>query len=140
MAVVDKWTGLGSALASFLFLWSMVQRHVPVTLSHRVATWANKLASYFNPYLEITISEYGAERFRRSDFFLAAEAYLSDACAPRARKLKVELGRDSSNLQVSVGDNDEVPDKSTIAGYPSLTVEHLLSTDFLRPHRTICSC
>ncbi|CAD6266573.1 unnamed protein product [Miscanthus lutarioriparius] len=110
MAVVDKWTGLGSALASFLFLWSMVQRHVPVTLSHRVATWANKLASYFNPYLEITISEYGAERFRRSDFFLAAEAYLSDACAPRARKLKAELGRDSSNLQVSVGDNDEVTD------------------------------
>jgi ABC-type cobalamin/Fe3+-siderophores transport system ATPase subunit len=110
MAVVDKWTGLGSALASFLFLWSMVQRHVPVTLSHHVATWANKLASYFNPYLEITISEYGAERFRRSDFFLAAEAYLSDACAPRARRLKAELGRDSSNLQVSVGDNDEVTD------------------------------
>ncbi|XP_066354141.1 AAA-ATPase At3g28580-like [Miscanthus floridulus] len=110
MAVVDKWTGLGSALASFLFLWSMVQSHVPVTLSHRVATWANKLASYFNPYLEITISEYGAERFRRSDFFLAAEAYLSDACAPRARKLKADLGRDSSNLQVSVGDNDEVTD------------------------------
>ena len=110
MAVVDKWTGLGSALASFLFLWSMVQRHVPVTLSHRVATWANKLASYLNPYLEITISEYGAERFRRSDLFLAAEAYLSDACALRARKLKAEIGRDSSNLQVSVGDNDEVTD------------------------------
>ncbi|NP_001148126.2 ATPase 3 [Zea mays] len=110
MAVVDRWAGLGSALASFLFLWSMVQRHVPVTISHRVATWANKLVSYFNPYVEITISEYGAERFRRSDFFLAAEAYLSDACAPRARKLKAELGRDSSNLQVSVGDNDEVTD------------------------------
>jgi hypothetical protein len=110
MAVVDRWAGLGSALASFLFLWSMVQRHVPVTISHRVATWANKLVSYFNPYVEITISEYGAARFRRSDFFLAAEAYLSDACAPRARKLKAELGRDSSNLQVSVGDNDEVTD------------------------------
>ncbi|OEL33275.1 AAA-ATPase ASD, mitochondrial [Dichanthelium oligosanthes] len=107
---VDKWTGFGSALASFLFLWSMVQKHIPVTLTHRLATWANKLASYLNPYLEITISEYGAERFRRSDFFLAVETYLSDACAGRARKLRAELGKGSKNLQVSVDDHDEVTD------------------------------
>ncbi|TKW29898.1 hypothetical protein SEVIR_3G425300v4 [Setaria viridis] len=110
MAAVDKWTGFGSALASFLFLWSVVQRHIPATLTLRLATWSNKLASYFNPYLEITISEYGAERFRRSDFYLAVEAYLSDACARRARKLRAELGKDSKNLQVSVDDYDEVTD------------------------------
>nr|CAB3462756.1 unnamed protein product [Digitaria exilis] len=110
MAMVDRWTGLGSALASFLFLWSMVQRHLPVTLTHRVATWATKLASYLNPYLEITVSEYGGERFRRSELFLAAEAYLSDACGRRARRLRADLVKDSKNLQVSVDDNDEVTD------------------------------
>jgi hypothetical protein len=110
MAGVDKWTGFGSALASFLFLWSVVQKHIPATLTLRLATWANKLASYFNPYLEITISEYGAARFRRSEFYLAVEAYLSDACARRARKLRAELGKDSKNLQVSIDDYDEVTD------------------------------
>ncbi|NP_001169714.1 AAA-ATPase ASD, mitochondrial-like precursor [Zea mays] len=110
MAMMDKWTGLGSALASMLFLWSMVQNHLPAAFGYRLSTWGNKLASLFSPYLEITISEYGAERFRRSDFFLAAEAYLSDACSRRARKLRADLGKDSKNLQVSVDDNDEVTD------------------------------
>ncbi|KAG2631103.1 hypothetical protein PVAP13_3KG573100 [Panicum virgatum] len=110
MAGMDKWTGLGSALASFLFLWSMVQSHLPVAFRHRLSTWATKLASLFSPYLHVTISEYGAERFSRSDLFLAVEAYLSDACTRRARRLKAELGKDSKNLQVSVDDNDEVTD------------------------------
>uniref|UniRef100_M8AZT5 Mitochondrial chaperone BCS1 n=1 Tax=Aegilops tauschii TaxID=37682 RepID=M8AZT5_AEGTA len=62
------------------------------------------------PYLQITISEYGAERFQRSDFFLAIEVYLSDACARHARKLKAELGKDSKNLWVSVDNHEEVTD------------------------------
>ncbi|KAL6846853.1 hypothetical protein ACP4OV_022706 [Aristida adscensionis] len=110
VALLGKWSGLWSAVASFLFLWSMVQKHAPAALSHRLATWANKLATHLSPYLQVTISEYGAERFRRSDFFLAAEAYLSDACARRARKLRAELGKDSKNLQVSVDNNEEVTD------------------------------
>ncbi|KAL6638344.1 hypothetical protein ACP70R_023839 [Stipagrostis hirtigluma subsp. patula] len=114
MAMVETWTGFGSALASFIFLWSMVQNHVPAALSHRLVTWAGKLAAYFSPYLQLTVSEYGAQRFRRSDFFVAVEAYLSDTCARRARKLKAELGKDSKNLQVAVDDNDEVTD--TFAG------------------------
>jgi hypothetical protein len=113
-AWLDKWTGLGSAVASFLFLWSVVQSHLPDAFRHRLSTWADNLASRFTPYLHITISEYGAERFSRTDLFLAVEAYLSDACSRRARKLRAELGKDSRNLQVSVDDNDEVTD--TFAG------------------------
>uniref|UniRef100_A0A453T643 AAA-type ATPase N-terminal domain-containing protein n=2 Tax=Aegilops tauschii subsp. strangulata TaxID=200361 RepID=A0A453T643_AEGTS len=37
-------------------------------------------------------------------------AYLSDACARHARKLKAELGKDSKNLLVSVDDHEEVTD------------------------------
>ncbi|CAD6269508.1 unnamed protein product [Miscanthus lutarioriparius] len=110
MAMMDKWTGLGSALASFFFLWSVVQNHIPVAFRYRLSTWGNKLVSFFSPYLEITINEYGAEGFHRSDFYLAVEGYLSDACARRARKLRAELGKNSKKLQVSVDDNDEVTD------------------------------
>ncbi|KAJ1266681.1 hypothetical protein BS78_08G170700 [Paspalum vaginatum] len=126
MAVVDKWAGFGSALASFIFLWSMVHNHIPVSLRYRLSTWASKLASCLSPYLEITVSEYGAERFRRSDLFLAVEAYLSDACARRARRLKAELGKGSKNLQVAVDDNEEVTDDfagATLWWYASKKVQ-----------------
>ncbi|VAI80965.1 unnamed protein product [Triticum turgidum subsp. durum] len=109
-ALVERWAGLGSAVATVIFLWSVVQNYVPPTFRLYLTTWATKLAACFNPYLQITISEYGAERFQRSDFFLAVEAYLSDACACRARKLKAELGKDSKNLLVSVDDHEEVTD------------------------------
>ncbi|XP_044949506.1 AAA-ATPase At3g28580-like isoform X1 [Hordeum vulgare subsp. vulgare] len=108
--MVERWAGLGSAVATVLFLWSVVQKYVPPTFRLYLTVWAAKLAACFNPYLQITISEYGAERFQRSEFFLAVEAYLSDACARRARKLKAELGKDSKNLQVTVDDHEEVTD------------------------------
>ncbi|MBC2899721.1 hypothetical protein CFC21_112544, partial [Triticum aestivum] len=107
---VERWAGLGSAVATVIFLWSMVQNYMPPTFRLYLTTLATKLAACFNPYLQITISEYGAERFQRSDFFLAVEAYLSDACARRARKLKAELGKDSKNLLVSMDDHEEVTD------------------------------
>uniref|UniRef100_J3ND44 AAA+ ATPase domain-containing protein n=1 Tax=Oryza brachyantha TaxID=4533 RepID=J3ND44_ORYBR len=69
-----------------------------------------RLTAYFSPYLHVTISEYGHERFRRSDFFLAVEAYLSHACARRARKLRADLGKDARTLQVTVDDHQEVTD------------------------------
>ncbi|CAL4992875.1 unnamed protein product [Urochloa decumbens] len=103
MAGAESWAWLGSALASFIFLWSVVERQLPASLTHRLAAWAERLFSHLSPYLEITISEHGAERFNRSDIFLAAEAYLSAACARRARKLKAELRKGSKSLQVSVG-------------------------------------
>ncbi|CAN6330097.1 unnamed protein product [Urochloa humidicola] len=154
MAGMDKWTGFGSALASFLFLWSMVKSHIPVAFQQRLSTWGSKLASYLSPYLHITISEYGAERFSRSDLFRAVEAYLSDACARRARRLRAELGKDSNKLQVSVDDNDEVTDtfagatvwwyavkraprSQTISFYPGQDDRRFYQVVFHRRHRDL---
>jgi len=152
--MMDKWTGLGSALASFFFLWSMVQNHIPVAFRYRLSTWGSKLVSFFSPYLELTINEYGAEVFHRSDFYLAVEAYLSDACARRARKLRAELGKNSKNLQVSVDDNDEVTDvfagatiwwyackqmagSQVISWYPGEEVRRFYRVVFHRRHRDL---
>jgi hypothetical protein len=108
---MDNWPGFVCyVVASLIFLWSVVKNHIPPTLGSRVSTLADKLASYVWPYVHITISEYGTERFQRSEFFIAAEAYLSVACVRRARKLTAELGRDSKNIQVSVDDQEEVTD------------------------------
>ncbi|EMS53863.1 putative mitochondrial chaperone BCS1-B [Triticum urartu] len=109
-AMVEWWPWFGSAVASTIFLWSMVQNHIPDALRLNLAALAAKLTAYFNPYLQITISENGAQRWKRSELFLAVEAYLSDACACRARRLKAELGKDSKNIQVSIDDHEGVTD------------------------------
>ncbi|TVU48854.1 hypothetical protein EJB05_00135, partial [Eragrostis curvula] len=89
--------------------WSLLLKHVPVALSHRISSWSRKLVKYLDPYLQITISEYGGTgRFHHNNFFKHVEAYLSDAFARRARKFKVDLGR--KKLQVSVDDHEEVTD------------------------------
>ncbi|KAJ1276808.1 hypothetical protein BS78_05G243700 [Paspalum vaginatum] len=104
MGSSDMWAGAGSALASLFVLFSMAKSQVKVTL------WFNKIAGYFNPYIQITIPEYGAQRFKRSDFFVAIEAYLSDTCAQGARKLKADLGSDRSKPQAAVDDDQEIVD------------------------------
>ncbi|KAF0914471.1 hypothetical protein E2562_028953 [Oryza meyeriana var. granulata] len=122
--VVEKW-GLApvwSALASLVFLWPVLNNYAPAGLRQWLTTFAERLATYLSPYLHLTISEYGQERFRRSDFYLAVEAYLSHACARRARKLRADLGKDARALQVSVDDDQEVIDSfrgATLWWYPS---------------------
>ena len=65
--------------------------------------------SYFNPYEQITISEYGEERFRRNKFFDAIYTYLRSECLDHASKLKAELGNNSKNdLLISLDENQEV--------------------------------
>uniref|UniRef100_A0A0E0MQ37 AAA+ ATPase domain-containing protein n=1 Tax=Oryza punctata TaxID=4537 RepID=A0A0E0MQ37_ORYPU len=111
-----------SALVSVVLFWPVVNNHVPAGLRQWLTTTAHKLTAYLTPYLHVTISEYGHERFRRSDFFLAVEAYLSHACARRARKLRADLGKDARTLQVTVDDHQEVTDSFrgvTLWWYPS---------------------
>lgn len=71
----DLWAGVGSALAFLLAVVTVAINHVKIKLL------INKISTYFNPYIQITIPEYGAECFRRSDFFITIEAYLSESCA-----------------------------------------------------------
>jgi ATP-dependent 26S proteasome regulatory subunit len=107
MGLLDWCVGLGSVLASFFIIWrNKVDNYADPIF--RLTTWVSKLAFRFSPYLQLTISEYGAERFQRSEFFLAVEAYLSKACAQRAHKLKADMGR--HKLQVNVDDHEEVVD------------------------------
>uniref|UniRef100_A0A0D9Y1V6 AAA+ ATPase domain-containing protein n=1 Tax=Leersia perrieri TaxID=77586 RepID=A0A0D9Y1V6_9ORYZ len=107
---VVKWGPVWSALASFVFLLPVLNNYIPAGLRQWLATFAERLTTYLSPYLHVTISEYGHERFQRSDLYLAVEAYLSHACARRARKLRAELGKDAKTLQVTVDDYQEVTD------------------------------
>ncbi|XP_066335714.1 AAA-ATPase ASD, mitochondrial-like [Miscanthus floridulus] len=100
----ELWAGVGSALAFLLALVTVAFNHVKIKLL------INNITSYFNQYKQITIPEYGAECFQRSDFFVTIEAYLSESCAHGARKLRAELGSDKKKPEISVDDEQEIKD------------------------------
>uniref|UniRef100_A0A0E0MNC4 AAA+ ATPase domain-containing protein n=1 Tax=Oryza punctata TaxID=4537 RepID=A0A0E0MNC4_ORYPU len=105
MASRDLWAGVGSALAFIAALITMAMNQV------RIKLLINKMSAYFSPYIQITIPEYSAKRFERSELFVAIEAYLSEHCIRGATKLKAELVREEHKPNVSVDDEQEIIDK-----------------------------
>ncbi|XP_072958633.1 AAA-ATPase ASD, mitochondrial-like [Typha angustifolia] len=107
---MERLAGFGSAIASFMFLFAMVKQYFPYQLQAYFTTYTTKIVSFVYPYIQITVPEYG-ERMKRSEAFSAVEAYLSSSCSKRARKLKADIGKDSSKVLVTMDDHEEVVDE-----------------------------
>ena len=108
---VEKWVGFGSAMAGFGLLWSRMPEHVHDEARYIISSLVPMVMSYFNPYEQITISEYGEERFRRNKFSDVVSTYLRRACLDHASKLKAELGNNSKyDPLISLDENQEVVD------------------------------
>ncbi|XP_073005105.1 AAA-ATPase ASD, mitochondrial-like [Typha latifolia] len=106
----EKMAGVGSAMGSLLFLYTMLRQFLPPHLQAYFTAYMSKLLSWIDPYIYVSIPEYAGERMKRSEAYAAVEAYLSASCSQRARKLKAEIGKDSDRLLVSMGDHEEVTD------------------------------
>ncbi|KAJ3679945.1 hypothetical protein LUZ60_016223 [Juncus effusus] len=109
--MVERWVGLGTALASFMFLWAVVHHFIPFQVQYYLTSLVHKLISFFNPYIDITIEEYSSESSSRSKGYAAAEAYLSGSCSQRARHLKAELAKDTSRFLVTIDNQADVTDE-----------------------------
>ncbi|CAL4904349.1 unnamed protein product [Urochloa decumbens] len=108
---VDKWVGFGSAMAGFGLLWSRMPEHVHDEARHIISSLVPMLMSYFNPYEQISISEYGEDRFRRNKMFDAVSTYLRSTCLDVASKLKAEVGNKSNDDPlISLDEDQEVLD------------------------------
>jgi len=92
------WAGVWSTLASLLFLWSMVQDHLPFQLQDHLAALARRILAAVSPYVTITIDEHAADSFARS------EAYLSATCAARAARHRADLPDGSDRVSLAVDD------------------------------------
>lgn len=105
---MEKWAGFGSAIASMMFLYSVLSKYLPFHLEPYVRTYGARLLSRIYPYVQIKIPEYSGERLKRSDLYTAVESYLSSSCSQKASKLKVDFGKGSENLVLSMDDHEEI--------------------------------
>ncbi|CAD6256336.1 unnamed protein product [Miscanthus lutarioriparius] len=86
-------------------------QHVHDEARHIISSLVPMVMSYFNPYEQITISEYGEERFEWNKMFFAVSTYLRMVCLDHASKLKAELGNNSKDDPlISLDKNQEVVD------------------------------
>uniref|UniRef100_A0A0E0E8C8 AAA+ ATPase domain-containing protein n=1 Tax=Oryza meridionalis TaxID=40149 RepID=A0A0E0E8C8_9ORYZ len=118
--VVERFAGMGSALAGVMFVWSMLSPLLPRQLfEHFVGRFlrrhARRLAGLVDPYLTVTISEHCGERMKLGDVYEQAKAYLSHQCARRARSLRAERaardgGGGGDRFLLTMGDGEEVYD------------------------------
>ncbi|KAJ1691893.1 hypothetical protein LUZ63_016048 [Rhynchospora breviuscula] len=131
--MAESWAGLGSAIASFLFLYAVVKDHIPFQLRQYFANFFHKVISFANPYQQIIIHEYNGDYMHRDKLYAATQAYLSAACSFRARKLKAELGQESDKPSVTFDNYEEVTDTFrgvTVWWYASMTLPNSKTISF----------
>ena len=111
MAMSEMFTQLGSVAAGIMFLWAMFQQYFPYELRPHIQKYSQKLVSFVYPYIQITFQEYSADRWRRSEAYVAIEDYLSSNSSSRARRLKADIIKDSQSVALSMDDHEEVTDE-----------------------------
>ncbi|OMO61538.1 hypothetical protein COLO4_33405 [Corchorus olitorius] len=109
--VTEMWTRMGSTIASFMFVWAIVGQYCPYELRRYIEKYSHRMMGYFYPYIKISIHEFGGDRLKRSEAYVAVEAYLSANSSKSAKRLKAEMGKDSSNLVLSMEEYEKVTDE-----------------------------
>lgn len=109
--MMEMWATMGSALASFMFIWAIIRQYCPYELRRYVEKHTHHLTACFQPYIKISIHEYTGDRLRRSEAYAAVEAYLSKNTSKSARRLKAELGKDSNNVVLTIEESERVTDE-----------------------------
>lgn len=106
----EIWTELSSALGGLMFLWMAAQRFIPMELYDHAQKWTGKLVSRLWPYVHISFPEFAGDQMKRSEAYVAIEAYLAANSTDHARRLKAEVGKDSSSLVLSMDEHEEITD------------------------------
>eukprot|EP00262_Sarcandra_glabra_P006063 TRINITY_DN18103_c0_g1_i1.p1 TRINITY_DN18103_c0_g1~~TRINITY_DN18103_c0_g1_i1.p1 ORF type:complete len:488 (+),score=66.80 TRINITY_DN18103_c0_g1_i1:117-1580(+) len=107
----QNWAGLGSILASFMFLWAMIRQYLPHQMEGYFMIYANRFFAFFYPYVHVKIQEFSGERLKHSEAYAAVESYLSTNSSKTAKRLKAEVGKGSTNLVLSMDDHEQVTDE-----------------------------
>ncbi|PIA62398.1 hypothetical protein AQUCO_00200416v1 [Aquilegia coerulea] len=107
----EMWSKFGSTLASIMFMYAMFQQYIPYTFRSKFEKYVHKLIGYVNPNIQIRFHEFVGERLERSQAYTAIKNYLSSNSSKQAKRLKADVGKDSTNLVLSMDDYEEVPDE-----------------------------
>ncbi|WJX95444.1 hypothetical protein P8452_76764 [Trifolium repens] len=110
LKMTEMWTTMGSTLASLMFIWAIIRQYCPYQLVRFFEKYSHRIMDYFYPYIRISFHEFLGDRLKRSDAYGAVEAYLSANTSKSAKRLKAEIGKDSTNLVLTMDEYERVTD------------------------------
>lgn len=106
----EMWTTMGSTVATFMFIWAIIRQYCPYEVQRFMEKYSTRMMSYFYPYITISFHEFLGDRLKRSEAYEAVEAYLGANTSKNAKRLKAEMGKDSSKLVLTVDEYEKVTD------------------------------
>lgn len=109
--VTEMWATMGSTIASFMFVWAIIRQYCPYEVRRYFEKYTHRIMGFLYPYIKISIHEFTGDRLKRSEAYAAVEAYLSVNSSKSAKRLKAEMGKDSSNLVLSMDEYERVTDE-----------------------------
>ncbi|KAI4351573.1 hypothetical protein L6164_005922 [Bauhinia variegata] len=107
----DMFAGIGSTVATMIFVWAMFQQFFPSQLRNQIEKHTQRFVTFVYPYIQITIHEFTGERLMRSEAYSAIENYLSSNASSQAKRLKADIGKNNQSLVLSMDDHEEVADE-----------------------------
>lgn len=110
-SMTEIWAKMGSTTVSLMFLWAVIRQYCPYELRRCFEKYTHRITSFFYPYIKISIHEFTGERLKRTEAYAAVEAYLSVNSSKTAKRLKAEMGKDSTNLVLSMDEYERVSDE-----------------------------
>ncbi|KAJ7945950.1 AAA-ATPase [Quillaja saponaria] len=111
LKMTEMWATMGSTIASFMFMWAIIRQYCPYELGRFFENYTQRIMGFFYPYIRISFHEFLGDRIKRSEAYAAVEAYLSANTSKSAKRLKAEIGKDSSNLVLSMDEYERVTDE-----------------------------
>ncbi|XP_028784095.1 AAA-ATPase ASD, mitochondrial-like [Neltuma alba] len=111
LRMTEMWATMGSTIASFMFVWAIIRQYCPYEVRRFFEKYTHRVMGYFYPYIRISFHEFVGDRLKRSEAYAAVEAYLSANTSKSAKRLKAEMGRDSSNLVLTMDEYERVTDE-----------------------------
>ncbi|KAK1282318.1 hypothetical protein QJS10_CPB22g01180 [Acorus calamus] len=102
--------GLGSTLASLMLLLAVARPYFPFNLEDLLRRRLLKFTYRIYPYIHVSFPEFTGEHLKRSEAYSCIESYLMSTSTSKARSLRAEPGKDSSNLVFSMDHYEEVTD------------------------------
>ncbi|KAK8692929.1 hypothetical protein V6N13_070532 [Hibiscus sabdariffa] len=83
------------------------------TIFNIVVTSKNtpSIVGYFSTYIKISIHKFTGNRLKLSDAYVAIEAYPSANSSKSTKRLRTEIGKDNTNLVLSMDEYKKVTDE-----------------------------
>ncbi|KAF8013037.1 hypothetical protein BT93_I1029 [Corymbia citriodora subsp. variegata] len=101
----------GSAIWGLIAIWAMFQQYIPPQLRQHVEWYTHKLVRLVNPYVQIVFPEFAGEKLKSSEAYTAIQNYLMENATTRAKRLRADSVKDSSqSLILSMDNHEEVTD------------------------------